>query len=175
MGNQVKIIVSAENPSYSQDRYGAIYSSDGETLYCMPRSNSRFSFGAYTVKEGTKEIHRYAFANSRLHQIQLPRSLETISQWAFNLCNNLELVIPVNVKIIEEFALFGVKSVDLEKGNRYFHRDSIGALYCGKDRRLVYFPRKTKMPVYRYKVLKGAKVIDRYVFSTNSNIQEILL
>ncbi|MBR2427371.1 MAG: leucine-rich repeat protein [Lentisphaeria bacterium] len=174
-GNQVKIIVSAENPSYSQDRYGAIYSSDGETLYSAPKNNSRFSFGSYTVKEGTKKIYRYAFSGSRLHQVQLPRSLETISQWAFNLCNNLELVIPVNVKTIEESALKGLKSVDLEKGNRYFYRDSVGALYCGKDRRLVYFPRKTKMPVYRYKVLKGAKVIDRYVFSANNNVQEILL
>lgn len=83
-----KITVAAGNKHYTVwDRM--LFDYDMTELLCAPRCGIDENV---TVPEGVKVIDGYAFANSWVTELSLPISLETVSAYAFDGCDDLETV-----------------------------------------------------------------------------------
>ena len=66
-----------------------------------------------------KAIENYAFAGSKITEITLPESLESIGQYAFRYCRDLETIeIPANVTSLQSqtFEECGIRSITLTNG-----------------------------------------------------------
>lgn len=83
------LTVHPENPSYTADDRGVLYTKDMTTLLIAPRSLE----GSYTVPEGVTEISENAFRYCEgLTEVILPRSLTGIGANAFECCYGLSHV-----------------------------------------------------------------------------------
>ncbi len=84
------------------DCKGVYYSADGKIL--LKCKNDELS--EYTVKEGTEEICRFAFAECKsLTRVVIPETVLKIGDRAFCYCNNLESVsLPQSLESVEFLA-----------------------------------------------------------------------
>jgi len=103
------ISVSAQNPYFSTDASGALYTKDQTQLLVVPGALE----GRYTVAAGVKSISSNAFAYCRkLLDVILPDGLETIGDGAFMSCGYLvQLAIPASVKTIGMDAFTGCRNM----------------------------------------------------------------
>ena len=91
-----------------QDEFGVTYSKDGERLLKASRNRS----GHYMIKEGTKVICNMAFHRCSLTSINLPDSVTSIGDSAFEWCSSLTNInIPHNVTCIGDKAFCWCKSL----------------------------------------------------------------
>lgn len=129
--------VSPENPFFTSDETGTLYSKDQSVLVRCPLETA-----AFTVPEGVRELGPGAFLECRkLTSLTLPNSLEVIGLDALSSCSALKsLRIPAGVTRIEDdfSGLNGKIEVDAE--NRAYSSDAQGALYDLAKAELIRFP-----------------------------------
>lgn len=90
------IDVNDENKKFA-DVDGVLFDKDITTLIVFPGDRTE----EYVVPEGVKEIKSASFQYYPISAIVFPESLETISDYAFNMCSNLTSIeLPDNVKRI---------------------------------------------------------------------------
>lgn len=93
-------LVDKNNPYYTTDEYGVIYTKDMKKLVAYPKNCAAQD---YVIPEGVKEIGDFAFTLSDLRSISIPDSVETIGHAAFADCRNLKsLSLPDNLKKMEK-------------------------------------------------------------------------
>ena len=80
--------VAEENPAL-KSLGGVLYSKDGSTLVAYPCGSESASF---TIPEGVTAIGEMAFAGSRVKEVNFPRSLKSIGEYAFYGCEWLETI-----------------------------------------------------------------------------------
>ncbi|MBR3803077.1 MAG: leucine-rich repeat protein [Clostridia bacterium] len=99
-----KITVDADNPYWTVDSYGVLYSKDMTRLVQYPINDSRPS---YTVPEGVTSIDSGAFLFCYdITKITLPDTLKTIGENAFAECYNLSgITFPAGIETIGYFAV----------------------------------------------------------------------
>ncbi len=99
-----KITVDADNPYWTVDSYGVLYSKDMTRLVQYPINDSRPS---YTVPEGVTAVDSGAFLFCYdIIKITLPDSLKTIGDYAFAECYNLSsITLPTGIETIGDFAV----------------------------------------------------------------------
>ena len=96
------VYVDENNKNYvSED--GVLYSKDGRKLVCYPIGSE---LNEYTIKEGTEEIFDYAFsAAGNLEQIHFTEGVKRIGFLCAYLCDNLrEIGLPKTLETIEDSA-----------------------------------------------------------------------
>ena len=116
--NGLEEINISENELYKSVD-GVLYSADGLTLTAFPMGRT----GSFDIPKTVKTIGRYAFANSKLSEINLynkiePHAIKVIEEYAFWGCTGLEdVILPVNVEEIGFSAFEGssLKSIVLPK------------------------------------------------------------
>ena len=92
--------VNENNPYYTTDEYGVIYTKDMKKLVAYPKNCAAQD---YVIPEGVKEIGDFAFTLSNLKSVSIPESVETIGHAAFADCRNLKsLSLPDNLKKMEK-------------------------------------------------------------------------
>lgn len=90
------IDVNDENKKFA-DVDGVLFDKDITTLIVFPGDRTE----EYVVPEGVKEIKSASFQYYPISAIVFPESLETIGDYAFNMCSNLTSIeLPDNVKRI---------------------------------------------------------------------------
>lgn len=96
--------VAENNPVYKSEN-GVIYSKDGKSLLHYPSGKQEESI---TVSNGVETIGGYAFANNEdVVNISLPSSVNTISDHAFDGCDNLnKLNFPEGITEIGDYACY---------------------------------------------------------------------
>ena len=98
-GNLDYIIVDANNKWYSSDSNGILFNKDKTVLIKFPQGKT---LSSYSIPSGVETIGAYAFEFAHLSTVNLPDSLEVISDSAFLYCENLlSIRIPDGVKEIE--------------------------------------------------------------------------
>lgn len=78
---QMAFRVAEDNPNYTSDSYGVLYTKDMQTLIGAPRELS----GHYTIPDGVTELSYRAFCGCKgLTGVDVPDSLTTIGSYAFS-------------------------------------------------------------------------------------------
>ena len=112
-----KITVSSGNNYFSTDERYNLYNKDGTILY------RNFDKGNITIKEGVQNIVRGAFLdNKTITGITLPESYvgNTTTEWG--IFPTLDYIyLPKNVKSIDKFAYFNIKSIEVSPDNLYLN------------------------------------------------------
>lgn len=112
---------------YSSEKYPSLFNDDG-VIYSEDRRVLLFvkkvflPTEEYHVLEGTEIIYEGAFANSNIHSIVLPQSLQVIGSLAFWSCRRLEFVyLPENVEYVGYAAFDGeyIDRVDVSEHNSH--------------------------------------------------------
>ena len=100
--NLTKILVDTNNPAYSNDNSGVLFSKDKTELICCPNGFS----GEYAVPKSVTSIKSWAFSNcSGLTSINLPESVTSIEDRTFYGCSSLtSIIIPESVTSIGWYA-----------------------------------------------------------------------
>lgn len=103
----VRVWIADNNPSYCSDEMGSLYDKNkNELLHVSSQTQGRF-----TVPDTVKTISDQAFVNCRdLTDIELPASLENMSQDAFMYCSSLI-------------------GIWINESNPYYVSDSCGVVY----------------------------------------------
>lgn len=148
--NLERIDVSPENPYFSSDSSGVLFSKDKSFLLIAPYGIS----GTYSIPDTVKSVggtYRFLYGGNiksisyspfglcgKLTQIVIPEGVERIGAFAFHGCEGLtEVTIPDSVKILENHAFAGCKN--LEQVNFGTGLKSIGDtcfIDCGKLRQI---------------------------------------
>lgn len=85
------VTVAEDNPAFSS-LDGVLFNKDKTVLEYYPVAREA---EAYVVPEGVQSIAGYAFEDSQLVSVKLPRTLKSIGNYAFSHCTELtEIVIP---------------------------------------------------------------------------------
>lgn len=104
------IHLSVENPYYTQDDAGVIYSADGKVLALSPVQHSA---AAYAVADGCKQIRKYAFAGCELASVTFPASLTWIRSYAFAGASLLSVRLPASLQAVGDYAFNNCKQLRL--------------------------------------------------------------
>lgn len=94
---------------------GIVYTADGKTLVAYPRGRT----GSFHILDGVEAIGSKAFYASRLSEIVLSDSVQTIGDYAFAKNEKLtEVTIPASVRTIGDYAFSesGIEKVTLSEG-----------------------------------------------------------
>lgn len=164
-----KIFVDEENP-YFVSVDGVLLSRDMTKLVYYPSNKDEEK---YCVPDGVKEICSYAFSNSILKELDLPKSLEIIGEKAFQYCDDLtELYIPENVKEIKEYALNDIKTdhYDLDPKNSNFKIVN-RLLYSSDGNELISCP--GNLNLINLEIPEGTEVIRGAAFASNRTLTTV--
>ena len=102
---------------------GVLFSKDGKTLICYPGT---LPYENYAVPYGTVEIGSFAFTNCvLLHNVDIPDTVESIGDYAFNVVDIREITIPPSVVHIGQYAFKAFGDVLFT-----VTRNSYAAQYC---------------------------------------------
>ena len=112
-----KITVSSGNNYFSTDERYNLYNKDGTILY------RNFDKGNITIKEGVQNIVRGAFLdNKTITGITLPESYVGNTRTESGIFPTLDYIyLPKNVKSINKFAYFNIKSIGVSPDNPYLN------------------------------------------------------
>lgn len=132
MSATVNAIYVAEGHTEFKSIDGVLFSADGKNLLAYPNQRKTL---IYTIPQGTevinsrsfayvsnteaviisdtvKKINSYAFYNSYIYDISIPKSVTSIGEGAFMSCNNLKSVyIPYTVEQIGDYVLDGTETI----------------------------------------------------------------
>ena len=117
--NSITIPKSVKHIGYNAFAYTAYYNTDSNWAYgvlyigdCLVATND-YVEGAYTVKDGTRLIAKYAFFDSKdLTGIKFPESITYIDEGTFSGCCDLTTAkFTSNIKSIGDSAFFNCKSL----------------------------------------------------------------
>ncbi len=117
--NLTSITVNENNTNYSSDEYGVLYNKDKTTLIKYPVGNSRETF-------------------------EIPDSVTSIGDWAFEVCYSLTSVTIGNSVTSIGYAAFvscdSLTSITVDSANRYYSSDEYGVLYNKDKTTLIQYP-----------------------------------
>ena len=100
--------VSPDNPAYSSDENGILFTKDGTDLICCPSSLA----GSYSIPDTVHTIGEYAFSYCfDLSGIIIPDSVSSIGEYAFVACSLQSVTIPKGVTSIGRGAFNGCESL----------------------------------------------------------------
>ena len=104
-----ELSVSANNTSLTAVD-GDLYTSDMKTLVCHPPKGS--SDEVYRVRDGVEYIADFALSYADYKEVELPDTLTSVDECAFEGCPNLELLIfPDSIKTIGGYQFWGCTSL----------------------------------------------------------------
>lgn len=142
--------VPSENTSFvALD--GVLYEKEGTTpikLVAYPKEKTGTT---YSVPEGVTEILNYAFTGCSLENIQLPATLQTISDYTFSNCNALTSITVA--------------------GNSGTFKSEGGVLYTADGKTLILYPQAKTDTVFA--IPDGVETIEKEVFYNNTHITSI--
>ena len=103
------IWVAEDNPAYTNDSKGVLYSKDMKKVVAAPLKLS----GTYTIAEGVTEIGCSAFSQcENLKKVNIPETVTKIGGFAFMRCYTLEAVsLPATVTELGEYAFMQCSSL----------------------------------------------------------------
>lgn len=123
-------------------------------------------------------IGKYAFRNCTAYtNAVLPTTLKTINDFAFVDSGITSIQIPKTVTSMNGSAFAGCKnltSVTIADGNTYFKVGANGAIYSADGTKLVYYPVNSGSDVADLRNL-GIKEISKYAFAGNLSVKTIYL
>ena len=138
-----------------------------------------------------QSIGRYAFANLAVSDLELPDSLVSIGQNAFEGCSTItEIVIPKSVRAIGEYAFSGCTSLvsvtvyggleelglDIFSGSPIEYKEYSGAYYLGSaENPYACLVSAVSTSITSCEIHKDTKVIFPYAFSNCSSIKDIVI
>jgi len=94
---KIQFDVDVNNP-YLCSIDGSLYSKDKTVLISAYRKDSK----KFTVINGVKKIADYVFSNTKVENVLLPETLETIGHRCFDNCKNIkEICLPKSIKKID--------------------------------------------------------------------------
>ena len=82
-----KFTVDVNNPYYSVDQYGVLFSKNKDTIVCYTKASTAAS---YNIPNTVTTISETAFSHARLTKVIIPYTVKTIGSGAFRDDNNLE-------------------------------------------------------------------------------------
>lgn len=131
------------------------------------------SIKSVEIGDGITSIGNMAFTYlDALKSVKIGKSVEIISGNAFAECSSLEtLNIPASVEEIDELAFYGLKSITVEKGNKYFITDDYGVLFDKQKRRLIFYP--DAATAKSYNIPNTVETIDTLAFYLPYNLKTI--
>lgn len=145
--------VDSENPNFTTDSDGALYSKDMTALYGVP-SAVALDNGTYTVAESVTDIYWDAFLrNNNLKKIILPKNLQSI-----------ELAFPSIT-----YGCLNLEAFEVASGGTTNFRAIDGVLFDGNT--LVNYPEGKKTETYT--VPDGVTEIAQYAIVDNSYMKNI--
>ena len=103
-----EIVVKNGNPAFKTED-GNLYTADGKVLmaYACGKDENRF-----VVQHGVERIEKYAFTWSNVSEVVVPMGVKSIGDWAFYGCDNLKtIVIPEGVAVLGERVFSWCKSL----------------------------------------------------------------
>ena len=113
--NITEFVVDENNPNYSSDEYGVLYSKDMKKLIAFP---DKAPLKGFTIPDSVKEISDWAFAFCNLNNIVIPESVEKIGYGAFSVFRSLsELILPDNLKELGDNVVSDSVITLLDTGN----------------------------------------------------------
>ena len=135
------ILVDPQNPAYTSDAYGVVYTKNQKELVQAPGAME----GTYAVPDGVLQIDSSSFKGCRrLTDIIIADSVRTIGGYAFYDCSNLtRLRIPSAVATIGGNAFTGCEKltgIDVDENNPFFSSDANGNLYNKDKSQILYVP-----------------------------------
>ena len=104
------IRLSAENPCFSQDAAGMIYSADQRVLVLSPAAHAD---SGYEIADGCTQIRKYAFSGSALSAVTFPASLTWIRSYAFAGADLLSVSFPASLQSIGSYAFYNCTNLQL--------------------------------------------------------------
>ena len=133
---------------------------------------ARMELKNINLADSLETISDYAFSGcSNLEKIKIPKGTITIGNNAFNNCTSLkELNIPKNITNIGESAFAwcsGLEKITVDEGNQYYDsRDNCNALIETNTNILIQGASNVIIP-------NTVKIIGKYSFAGNMNLKEI--
>lgn len=86
--NNLRYITISDENEYLKSVDNVVYSKDGKTLVLFSKART----GEFTVPDGVETIGTYAFWNCRISKVNLPATVNTVSEYAFQGNTNLSSV-----------------------------------------------------------------------------------
>ncbi len=86
--NNLRYITISDENNYLKSIDNVVYSKDGKTLVLFSKART----GEFTVPDGVETIGTYAFWNCRISKVNLPATVNTVSEYAFQGNTNLSSV-----------------------------------------------------------------------------------
>ncbi len=86
--NNLRNITISDENEYLKSVDNVVYSKDGKTLVLFSKART----GEFTVPDGVETIGTYAFWNCRISKVNLPATVNTVSEYAFQGNTNLSSV-----------------------------------------------------------------------------------
>ncbi len=131
--NLKRFDVDGNNPNYSSDENGVLFSKDKKTLVSYPTASA---LSAYTVPDSVTEIEPLAFSNCKnIQNIKLSSAMKEINPLSFMYCTFGTVILPEGIEKI----------------------NSCGFLICNYDK--IYLP-KSLTVVYPVSILSYTPVPD---------------
>ena len=163
IGKDITNVIIVDNP-----RYEVI----GNAVYTKGTENEAVTMVRYfgneetvNVKEGTKIIGQYCFADKNLSQINLPNTLENIGSLVFQDCRNLKsLSLGEKVKTFNSMSIYGsgIEEIILSENHPYFRIEE-GAICNGEKVKALY----NKEGTVFISPLKVLETIETYEIPSN--------
>ena len=167
MNYLTKIEINEDNPNYKLVD-GNLYSKNGETLIKYIVTNET----EITIPEGVKRLTTRCITSSKVKQLNLPTTLETIDNWALNSATGLTLIeLPQNVKTLEptSFPLNAKLRVAEENENLKSVNDT---MILSKDGKTLY---ATSKAGGEFEIPETVETIYSYAFYSNTKMQQITI
>ncbi len=116
--------VDKNNPYFSRDEEGAIFSKNMKKLVAFPDGSPITS---YTIPDGVSEIGDFAFACCDFQNISIPESVKKLGYGAFSLCRQLsEFIITDTVNELGNYVFHSSEIERFDTGDRLVDIGSFG-------------------------------------------------
>ena len=159
------IEINEDNPNYKLVD-GNLYSKNGETLIKYIVTNET----EITIPEGVKRLTTRCIVSSKVKQLNLPTTLETIDGWALNSVTGLTLIeLPQNVKTLSTTSLPGNAKLRVVEENANL-KSVNDTMILSKDGKTLY---ATSGAVGEFEIPETVETIYSYAFYQNKKIQQI--
>ena len=163
-----RITVASDNPSYTTDSQGVLYSKDKTRLIGGTNKLSN----TYTLPKEVVVIGKYAFYNcANLKRIVFPEGLKKLEEYAVYYCKSLTNAdFPASVSDISEYSFVGCTNFSyvVNSANKKFSSDSYGVLYDKEKETLLKAPLKI---TDSYKIPSTVRTLEDAAFQDCENLR----